>query len=55
MLSALISDVSGNVMVQFPRELGDSIMNGISAAEFLQKKENSTDPEQLKEFLHTHV
>jgi hypothetical protein len=41
MLSALISDVSGNVMVQFPRELGDSIMNGISAAEFLAKKENN--------------
>jgi hypothetical protein len=53
MLSALISDVSGNVMVQFPRELGDSIMNGISASDFLAKKEECQDPEELKEFLHT--
>lgn len=41
MLSALISDVSGNVMVQFPRELGDSIMSGLSASDFLAKKEDS--------------
>lgn len=39
MLSALISDVSGNVMVQFPRELGDSIMNGKSATEFKEMKD----------------
>ena len=39
MLSALISDVSGNVMVQFPRELGDSIMNGKSASEFKAMKD----------------
>jgi len=32
MLSAVISDVSGNILVQFPRELGDQIMNGMSAA-----------------------
>lgn len=49
MLSALISDVSGNVMVQFPRELGDSIMSGKSATEFkemkdeLQKQGSHTD------------
>lgn len=40
MLSALISDVSGNVMVQFPRELGDSIMNGKSATEFKEMKDD---------------
>jgi len=34
MLSALINDVSGSVMVQFPRELGDPIMGGKSAASF---------------------
>ena len=34
MLSALINDVSGSVMVQFPRELGDPIMNGTSAPDF---------------------
>ena len=28
-------------------------MNGISAAEFLAKKENNDDPELVKEFLHT--
>lgn len=39
MLSALISDVSGNLMVQFPRELGDSIMNGKSATEFKEMKD----------------
>jgi Zn-finger protein len=39
MLSALINDVSGSIMVQFPRELGDPIMGGRSAAEFKQLKE----------------
>lgn len=53
MLSALISDVSGNVMVQFPRELGDAIMGGISASDFLAKKEECQDPEELKEFMHS--
>ena len=43
MLSAVISDVSGNILVQFPRELGDQIMNGMSATEFKQLKESSSD------------
>ena len=34
MLQAVIADVSGNVIVQFPRELGDPIMNGLKAQEF---------------------
>ena len=49
MLSALISDVSGNVMVQFPRELGDSIMNGMSASEFKEMKDDLTLRESIKE------
>ena len=52
MLSALISDVSGNVMVQFPRELGDNIMNGMPAQEFKKLKDDSNEPEALKEFFH---
>ncbi len=51
MLSALISDVSGSVMVQFPRELGDPIMGGMSAPEFKQLKDDLKDqPEKLKSF-----
>jgi hypothetical protein len=38
MLSALFSDVSSNILVQFPRELGDSIMGGMTAAEFNEFK-----------------
>jgi len=53
MLSALISDVSGNVMVQFPRELGDAIMDGMSATEFKAMKDEEKDPEKLKEFFHS--
>ena len=49
MLSALISDVSGNVMVQFPRELGDSIMNGMSAADFKEMKDDLTKRESMQE------
>ena len=50
MLSAVFADVSGNVIVQFPRELGDSIMGGLSASEFKQMKEEKTD-EQIKDFV----
>lgn len=52
MLSALISDVSGSVLVQFPRELGDPIMNGMSAQAFKNlKDELKDDPNnQLKDF-----
>lgn len=49
MLSALISDVSGNVMVQFPRELGDSIMNGMSASDFKEMKDDLTKRESMQE------
>jgi len=54
MLSALINDVSGSVLVQFPRELGDPIMNGKSASEFkLLKEQLKDDPVQIKDFLST--
>ncbi len=39
MLTAKISDLSGSLYIQFPRELGDSIMNGKSAKEFQEFKE----------------
>jgi replication factor A1 len=51
MLSALINDVSGSVMVQFPRELGDPIMGGKSATAFKQLKEElKEEPNKLKDF-----
>ncbi len=51
MLSALINDVSGSVMVQFPRELGDPIMGGKSATAFkLLKEELKDEPNKLKDF-----
>ena len=50
MLSAVIADVSGNVIVQFPRELGDPIMGGLSASEFKQMKEEKTE-EEVKDFV----
>jgi hypothetical protein len=31
MLTAKLSDVSGSLFIQFPRELGDPIMNGMTA------------------------
>jgi hypothetical protein len=39
MLSALVADVSANILVQFPRELGDSIMGGMTAREFNEFKQ----------------
>lgn len=50
MLSAVIADVSGNVIVQFPRELGDPIMDGLSASEFKKMKEEQSEDE-VKEFV----
>lgn len=49
MLSARIQDVSGFTYVQFPRELGDPIMNGMSAKDFMDMKERG-DPEEIKAF-----
>lgn len=39
MLTAKVSDLSGSIYIQFPRELGDPIMAGLSAAQFLDLKE----------------
>ena len=49
MLNAKIADSSSNTYISFPRELGDAIMNGKSASEFKDMKENMT-PENLKVF-----
>ncbi len=38
MLTAKISDLSGSIYIQFPRELGDYIMGGKSAREFMDFK-----------------
>jgi hypothetical protein len=52
MLSALISDVSGSVLVQFPREHGDPIMGGMSASDFKKLKDDlKDDPEKLKSII----
>ena len=48
MLSAVISDVSGNVMVQFPRELGDSVMNGMSATDFKAMKDDLVRKDEMQ-------
>ena len=51
MMNAKISDLSGSIYIQFPRELGDSII-GMSAKEFREYKEqNSHDPEAVRNYL----
>lgn len=50
MLTAKVSDVSGSLFIQFPRELGDPIMNGMTADQFRHFKEDNT-PEALKELV----
>ena len=36
MLTAIVADISGSAIIQFPRELGDPIMNGFTATELKQ-------------------
>ena len=48
-LTAKISDFSGNLFVQFMQDAGDHVMNGISAEQFKELKELSS-AEQMKEF-----
>jgi hypothetical protein len=56
MLNAKVSDLSGSVYIQFPRELGDPIMNGMTAKEFQEFKEQSgNDPEVIRNFLNDNV
>ena len=56
MLSAKISDLSGSIYIQFPRELGDPIMGGMSAKDFRDFKEaNSHDPEAVRNYLQDNV
>ncbi len=43
MLSAKIADLSGQIYMQFPRELGDAIMGGKSAKEFQEFREQTVD------------
>ena len=49
-MSAKIQDLSGDIYISFIRDLGDPIMNGLSAKDFLSYKE-SNDPEEVKEFI----
>ena len=46
MISAIIHDTSGDVIVQFPRELGDPVMNGRSAKEYRELKTENYDDEK---------
>ena len=48
MISAIIHDSSGDIIVQFPRELGDPVMNGKSAHEFRELKEELQDEKKVK-------
>ena len=41
MLNAKISDISGSIYINFPRDLADSIMDGMSASDFIEFKERS--------------
>jgi Replication factor-A C terminal domain len=55
MLNAKISDLSGSIYVQFPRELGDAIM-GKSAREFRDFKEaTADDTEAVRNYLQEYV
>ncbi len=47
MLSAVIHDSTGDILVQFPRESGDPIMNGYSATEFKRIREDTEDVKKL--------
>ena len=51
MLSAVISDSTGSILVQFPREMGDAIMKGVSAGEFKLIKEKEGWREHINKCL----
>ncbi len=51
MLMAKMSDVSGNVFISFPRELGDSLL-GMTAEDFKRFRENN-DEDTVKDLFHT--
>ena len=52
MLTAMIHDATGDVQVQFPRDLGDPIMNGQTAKEFKQfREEQSDDVTRVRNFV----
>jgi hypothetical protein len=56
MLNAKVSDLSGSIYVQFPREHADIIMNGMSAKDFQDFKERTADdPEAIRTFLQDSV
>ena len=51
-LTAIISDLTGDMFIQFPRELGDPIMNGMSAPDFKSFRDEN-DPELVKQYVHS--
>ena len=58
MLNVKFSDVSGNIFVTIPKDLGDTIMNGQSAEEFKQFREEfgqggeKTQTEEMNDFYY---
>ena len=52
MLNVKVSDSSGSIYVSFPREIGEPIMNGMTAEKFKQFKEDS-NPEEIRDFLNS--
>ena len=50
MLSAVFADVSGQMNLAFPRELGNNIMDGYTASEFKDLRDSG---ENIKEFINS--
>jgi hypothetical protein len=60
MLTAKLADSSGSLFVQFPRELGEPIMNGLSAKDFQDLKERAASSGEdvdrtIKQYLADNV
>ncbi len=57
MLNAKVADLSGSIFVQFTRELGNEIMNGMTARQFLDFKDTlgSNTDEGIRNFLAENV
>jgi hypothetical protein len=53
MLSAKVADSSTSTFISFPREMGDAVLDGMSARDFKEMKESrGPDSEEMKEFFY---
>ena len=53
MLTAKVSDLSGSIYVQFPRELGEPVMGGMSAKEYQEFRERASRQGDIDQALRT--